>query len=111
MSESKLTSKQQCWLDHIQEAERQGQSLSGYAQQHNLNLKLLYSMKHTLRQKGVLAKPITKQALMPVQLTPHSSRALSCCRICLPNGVVIELPGDWHDNELDRLLQSASQLT
>ena len=111
MSESKLTSKQQCWLEHIQEAERQGQSLSDYAQQHSLNLKLLYNMKHALRQKGLLAKPAAKQSLLPVQLISQSSRTLSSCRISLPNGVVIELPGDWDAKELDRLLQSASQLT
>ena len=111
MSENKLTSKQQHWLEHIQEAERQEQSLSAYAQQHQLNLKLLYNMKHALRQKGVLAKPITKQSLMPVQLSPQPSSPLSRCRISLPNGVVIELPGNWRDGEVDRLLQSASQLS
>lgn len=109
MSAIKLTEKQQYWLEHVEQAQSQGLSMSGYAKQHGLNLKLFYNMKGILQQKGVLSKTEKAMALLPVQIN-QAVRESSHCRVSLPNGVVIEFTDNLAHGGFDSLLKSASQL-
>ncbi len=108
MTEIQLTQKQQYWLDHVIKADAENIPLIVYAKRHNLNLKLFYNMRSILRQKGVLP-PVVNDQFVPVSVSTVCQTSLFC-RICLPNGVVFELPIPAQQNELSQLLSSASQL-
>lgn len=109
MSATKLTEKQQYWLEHVEQAQSQGLSMSAYAKQHDLNLKLFYNMRTIFRQKGVLPQATDNGLMIPVS-PPQLQHESIGCRVCLPNGVVIELSDIGRESELAELLSSASQL-
>jgi transposase-like protein len=88
-TDTKLTSKQAFWLEHIQAITRTGQSLSAYAQSHGLNVKQLYYWNKVLRQRGHLGcdsdRP-SSRLFQKARVVQHSP-----CRILLPTGVILEL--------------------
>lgn len=57
---TKLTDKQQIWLEHIQSAEAQGKTLSQYAHKNDLKLSALYNWKWVLKREGKLGAPAKK---------------------------------------------------
>jgi len=107
MSEAQLTQKQQYWLVHVKQASTEEISLAAYAKQHDLNLKLFYNMRAILRQKGFL--PQIPSLLVPANISEPYQEPTPC-RICLPNGVVIELAVSGSGAEFTQLLTCASQL-
>ena len=109
MSDTQLTQKQQYWLAHVKQAGREAVSLAAYAKQHDLNLKLFYNMRTILRQKGALPQATDNGLLIPVSSPPVQVESIGC-RVCLPNGVVIELSALGRETELGQLLTCASQL-
>ena len=52
-----LSTKQQFWKDHIEQALSEKVSLTDYAKQHNLDLKALYNYKSILLKKARYQKP------------------------------------------------------
>ena len=103
-----LTQKQQCWLDHVNQASTEKISMLAYAKKNGLPLKTFYHARSTLEQKGFLP-PRTQNStpFMPVTITsPPSEKIAHACRVKLTNGVVIECS----DIDLTSLLNSANQL-
>lgn len=85
-----LTAKQQYWFDHITTAQRNSQSLSEYATQHNLSIKALYNWRWTFSKRIENPAP-TKTAfvkiLPPAPSTIHEEPAV----IIFPNGIRLQL--------------------
>ena len=54
MNASTLTTKQQFWLNHIQNAEKFDGSLNQYAIQHDLKRQDIYRWRNQLRHQGVI---------------------------------------------------------
>ena len=86
-----LTAKQQYWFDHIASAQRNSQSLSDYAAQHNLNIKALYNWRWTFSKRLENPAP-TKTAFVKV-LPPASSVTTreESAVVILPNGIRLQL--------------------
>lgn len=85
-----LTAKQQYWFDHISAAQRNGQSLSAYAEAHQLNIKALYNWRWTF-SKRELKQPATQTSF--VKVLPPSKVANSIQApiiVTLQNGVRLQ---------------------
>ena len=84
-----LTAKQQVWFDHLAAAQCAGQSLSAYAQTHQLSLKALYRWRWQLaqRQKATPAPTPFVKILSP---TPSALAMPAPIMISLPNGVRVQ---------------------
>ena len=85
-----LTAKQQYWFYHISAAQHNGQSLSAYAEAHQLNVKALYNWRWTFSKREI--KPSTKQtSFVKVQ---RPSKAITSIQapiiVILPNGVRLQ---------------------
>ena len=87
-TDTQLTSKQAFWLEHIQAADRSDQSLSSYAQTHELNVKQFYYWSKVLRQRGLLGS-VNAPSAAPLF---HKARVVAsgACRIILSGGLVLE---------------------
>ena len=86
-----LTAKQQYWFDHITAAQRNSQSLSNYAAQHNLNIKALYNWRWTFSKR--IEKPApTKTAFVKIlpPTTSITTREESTV-VIFPNGIRLQL--------------------
>jgi hypothetical protein len=104
-----MTAKQRYWLEHIQACEAMGQSLSAYAAEHQLGLKSCYRWKSLLTQMGLLADTAAAAAapvFRPVQIKPVSI-STGHFRFTLPNGILIEIPGDCDPAHLKQVLTTA----
>lgn len=86
-----LTAKQQYWFDHISTAQRNGQSLSIYADIHRLNIKALYNWRWTFSKRD-MTQPTKQMAF--VKIVPSSKAHASIQApiiVTLPNGVRLQL--------------------
>ncbi len=104
--EHKLTTQQSDWLEKIKACKASGKSMKVFAKSEGLNIQDLYSWKKTLVKKGVLPRSRTPR----FQQVPIMDTAGYECRILLPNGVAVILPGGAHDMNLSSILHSAKQL-
>ena len=105
----KLSAKQQQMLKHIQRANDQGQSLSEYAKQHDLNKKALYNYHWMLRKKGLLEASTEPPAFVKVTPAPRPKSAAGVTwRIYFPNGIHVQIDGD--EKALSGLLQRVYSL-
>ena len=86
-----LSTKQQYWKDHIEQALSEKTSLTGYAKRHNLDPQALYNYKSLLQKKGVLPQSAGAFAKVCISPQPGATRS-SPVRARLPNGVILELP-------------------
>ena len=86
-----LTAKQQYWFDHIAAAQRNSQSLSDYAAQHNLNIKALYNWRWTFSKR--LEKPVPTKTAFVKMLPPAPSVTTreESAVVILPNGIHLQL--------------------
>ena len=100
-----LTSKQQAWLDHINQALSQNISMSAYAKQNNLSIKAFYYARTVLVNIGRLPAKISTQ-LVSVTATDKPLVTQSKCRVTLLNGVVL----DFSDVDMFTLIDKVSQL-
>ena len=87
-----LTSKQQAWLDHINQALSQNISMSAYAKQHHLSIKAFYCARTALVNIGILPAKISTQ-LVSVTATDKPVATPSSCRVTLLNGVILDFSG------------------
>jgi len=104
--EHKLTIQQSEWLEKIKACDASGKSMKAFAVSEGLNIQDLYSWKKTLVKKGALPRTRTPR-FHPVQIMDTIGYE---CRILLPNGVTVILPGGVHDMSLANILHSAMQL-
>jgi len=102
----KLTTQQNDWLEKIKACNASGKSMKAFAASEGLNLQDLYSWKKMLVKKGVLPRSRTPRFQQVHIIDPAGSE----CRILLPNGVTVILPGGTHDMSLENILHSAKQL-
>lgn len=112
-----LTEIQQRWLAHLEAAQRSESSLRRYAEAHGLRAQALYDWKQRFKRKGVWpveSEGLTFKRAEVVDLTsaatvvtpePPTPAGLDC-RICLPNGVVVEIGGSG-PGSLCEVLQAA----
>ena len=95
MTEQKLTTKQQRYLELLQQAESEQRSICQVAKENQLDPSLLYSARATLRRKGYLAaQPSTsKFTTVPV---PAASNERIELKTQLGNGqpVWLSVPAD-----------------
>lgn len=102
---AELTTRQQYWLDCIEECERSGQSLKAYAEEREIPVATLYSWKKKLKQKGLLPERRSRfQRVRIAEALPPSD-----WRIDLPNGVQVTWSGPVDGAELSAVLAAALQ--
>jgi hypothetical protein len=92
-----LTKRQRYWLEHIQEAERRGQTLKAYAKKRQLSLGAMYRAKSSLMKSGALPRGGHEQVVaefVPVRIEPLA--ATPSCRLRHPSGWELECEG-WPD--------------
>ena len=101
-----LTSKQQAWLDHINQALSQNISMSAYAKQNNLSIKAFYCARTVLVNIGRL--PAKKSTPFVSVVTTEKAIVVtpSKCRVTLLNGVLL----DFSDVDMVTLIEKVSQL-
>ncbi|MFQ5470911.1 MAG: hypothetical protein ACE5EH_11495 [Gammaproteobacteria bacterium] len=104
----RLTTRQQFWLKHIRTCEASGKSIKSYAAAHGLGVKGMYASKKMLIKKGVLPRPQSDR-FQRVKMTPVAVN--SQCRICLPNGLSVELSGSVEAATLAVILKTAAALS
>ncbi len=95
---SKLTERQQFWLEHLRACERNGQSLKSYAAEHGLAVSALYEAKSRLKRRGLVASTPKHGRFARVELASETASVPPVCRIHLRNGTVVELmctPESW----------------
>jgi hypothetical protein len=100
MTTETLTDRERQCLEHLQQAQTLGVTLTEYAETFALDVKALYSGKQQLVKKGVLPAPTTpepeKSAFVTVRVAPPSApgRGSVVCRVLHASGHVIEC-SDW----------------
>ncbi len=104
--EHKLTIQQSEWLEKLKACDASGKSMKAFARSEGLNIQDLYSWKKTLVKKGVLPRSRTPR-FQRVQIMDATGYE---CRILLPNGITVVLPGGAQDMNLANILHSAMQL-
>ncbi len=107
---SKITLKQQYWLDHILAAKKSELSFADYAKQHQLNIKALYNWRKLLQKKGLLGTAEHKEsAFLKVSSLPTNALSnRTSITVTLPNGVRIDIPSIISD--LPQLIQTLVKL-
>ena len=80
-----LTSKEQFWHEHIQQARASNQTLTDYASTRDLSIKCFYNYRSKLRKKGFLE---VSQAKSFIKVTPPVSDIGTT--IIFPNGIRIQ---------------------
>ena len=106
-SAKSLTDNQIRYFEHIQAAERAGQTLKAYAAEHELSLSVLYSYKAQLKKPGHI--PDTQASFSRVDVTPVSTSAP--LRIRLANGILVEAPVGASTDALLRVCPGLSRLS
>ena len=104
----KLTSIQQAWLDHVNQASEQNISMAAYASQENLSIKAFYTARTTLVNLGVLPSKHSAQLVLVTENVENKkfNERSSSCQVTLLNGVVL----DFSDVEIFSLIDKVSQL-
>lgn len=108
---TKITEKQQYWLNHFQAAESSGTTLAGYARQHELDPKLFHSWVHQLRKRGLIPAAEPRKPSSSFARVDSAQQAVTSppADIMLPNGIRLRVPAISRDLLSDLLaLQVAS---
>ncbi len=106
-TETKLTTRQRYWLEHVQACAASGKTIAEYALDQGLQAKTMYAGKKMLVKKGVL----------PPTRAPRFQRAQlmapvvdSEWRVQLPNGVSVAFTGAVDAGTLSTVLNTAATL-
>ena len=90
-SKTRLTERQQFWLDHLRVCREQGHTLRGYAKAHGLSVSGLYTAHSTLKSRGVLTEPApSAPTFVPVRIAPGG--AAFRVHLCALTGSMSRLP-------------------
>jgi hypothetical protein len=93
MKKTRMTKRQQFWLEHVHAAMRSGQPLQQYAKRHELSIGALYNAKSVFKRDGLLKSAATQaapSAFVPVQVAPQT-QALIRCRLQHVSGWQLDL--------------------
>jgi len=86
-----LTAKQQYWFDHITTAQRNSQSLSEYATQHNVSIKALYNWRWTFSKQIENSAPAKTAFVKMLPPAPSVTAREESAVAILPNGIRLQL--------------------
>ena len=81
-----LTAKQQYWFDHICAAQRNGQTLSAYAEAHQLNIKALYNWRWTFSKLELKQSAIKTSFVKVLPPSNVTSSIQAPIKANVPNG-------------------------
>ncbi len=113
------------WLSHLEAWQKTGRSMAAYARAHGLSSGSFYSWKKRLRLEGrwkdevvpdckngqeSVKKPVFKRVSTYQEPKAPPPDISSDCRICLPNGVVIELSTALTPEALGCVMEAARRL-
>lgn len=111
MSKSRnLTDRQRFWLEHLRACERSGQSLKGYAAEHNLDVGALYEAKSRLKRKGLVSPDENRARFVRVEPSRFAGAIPPVCRVHLRNATVVELVCEPDAFALGEILQAVDAL-
>lgn len=103
-----LTGRQRYWLKHIRACEASGKSIASYAAEQGFAVKAMYAGKKMLVNKGVLPRTQSKRfhrvQIPRVAVSSH-------CRVCLPNGLSVDITGTVDAETLAVILNTAAAVT
>lgn len=105
---SRLTKKQQYWLEQIKLAQASDQPLSTYAKAHDLDPQQFYQYQHVLRKKGVIAGSEQKPGFQKVELQPfpdHQRANPGMLNLHFPNGLRLEFSTTISSDVISTLVQ------
>jgi len=106
-TDQNLTESQSRWLKTLQACKASGKTMKAFAASEELDLNELYTWKKVLVKKGVLPRT-QKPRFQKVKIV--DTGPVPECRILLPNGVAVILPGGLDSMGMTQLLRSAMQL-
>jgi len=111
--ESKLTSKQRFWLEHLQACEAGGESMKGYAKRKGLSVHGLYGARRRLRSLGLPPAPANsgKRPCFAKVMVREAASEVGRCRVRLPNGAVMEWDVPLAAQPLELLFQAVAHLS
>jgi len=81
-----LTTKQQFWFDHLQQADASGNTLAQYAQDTDLDVSQLYSWRKQLRSSGFLPAFSARN-----NSAPHFARVVTHANVTSPAPATLQL--------------------
>ena len=105
-----LTEKERAYLEHLDQAQKQGVSFAQYCRQQGLPINPWYWVRSRLVRKGVIsgrdkAEGRKSVGFAPVQVAPSAATG---CRISHPSGWVIECESLPQSQWLAALLSGAA---
>ena len=104
-----ITERQQYWLDHLNHATANGNSLIEYARLHELKAKDLYAWKTRLINLGHLPASHKRKQRGFVPVVPVAK--LASATLVMPNGFRLELQGSVDRALLQDLMNAARQVS
>jgi hypothetical protein len=106
-----LNEKQQFWLEHLQRCKTFSGTVEDYAAANGLSLTSLYAWRKRLIEDQLFDGEWRQQTnrFKKVAVVPRVADHLPC-RICLPNGIVVEWPVGDHQG-LEAVLRVALTLS
>jgi hypothetical protein len=90
MSPKPLTDKQRYWLTHIERCQAAEQSLTSYADAHELDIKTLYRWKSTLSKRGCFESSTVATLFTRVAVEQQGPVQATNIQIRFPNGCVLQ---------------------
>lgn len=111
--ESKLTSQQRFWLDHLQACEAGGETMKGYAKRKGLSVHGLYGARRRVRSLGIPPAPAgsRKRPSFAKVMVREAPAELGRCRVRLPNGAIMEWDVPLAAQPLELLFQAVVRLS
>lgn len=101
-----LTEQQSHWLTLLKTCKASGQTMKAFAASEGLALNDLYTWKKIRVKKGVL--PRTQKRFQRAEMV--ETGRVPECRILLPNGIAVILPGSLDITGITQLLRSTMPL-
>jgi hypothetical protein len=107
-----LTEKERAYLEHLEQAQKQGVSFAQYCRQQGLPINPWYWVRSRLVRKGVIsgrekAKGRKSVGFAAVHVAPTAPTVPTACRISHPSGWLIECEGLPQVQWLTALLSGA----
>lgn len=107
-TQTKLTERQQFWLEHLRACAKVNQTTKEYAQAHGLSVKAMYTARKHLAQRGK-SKSTTTAPFARVRVAP--SPPTTQWRIQLSNGTRVSFSGAVDGQALCAILHAAASLS
>ncbi|MCP5189346.1 MAG: hypothetical protein H6988_03040 [Pseudomonadales bacterium] len=105
---TKLTERQQFWLEHLRACAKANQTTKDYAQAHGLSVKAMYTARKDLAQRVTL-QSMTTAPFARVRVAP--SPPTTQWSVQLPNGTAVSFSGAVDGQSLSAVLNAAASLS